>query len=96
MQSALVIVTSCVVAFFLHRGLAERRPQDLKLLSYMICSALAGSIVVVLVADWAKDAAEIWPRLGAYSIGVLGIGWMFLAGAWAVLFLAEARAAFRS
>jgi hypothetical protein len=93
--TALVLLTAIAVAFFLGRGLEPWRPKQVRWLGVAV---LAG-----IVAPWVIDAM-VWEvqRVGGgvatflgFAGGVLLIGYMVLAGCWALRYLADQTAHLR-
>jgi hypothetical protein len=95
MESIYVLTVSLAVAALLYRGLEQWRPVEIRTLSYAIAAAMAVPMLIAAVggAAHAIDANAL--RFAAFSLGVLLIGYMFVAGAWALRFLAEQLAAQR-
>jgi len=91
----LVLATSIAVAYFLGRGLEPWRPTSLTRLTLAIAGGVAAPLLVAFVAGRAQAAGtEVATFLG-FAGGVILIGYMVLAGAWALRFLAEQVAQYR-
>ncbi len=91
----LVLATSIAVAFFLGRGLEPWRPTELKRLTLAVAVGIAAPLAVAFIAGRALAAgSEVATFLG-FAAGVILIGYMVLAGAWALRFLAETAAQYR-
>jgi hypothetical protein len=95
MESIYVLTVSLAVAALLYRGLEQWRPVELRTLSYAIAGAMAVPIVIGAVGAVAHAVGANAVRFAGFSVGIVLIGYMFVAGAWALRFLAEQMAAQR-
>jgi hypothetical protein len=91
----LVLATSITVAFFLGRGLEPWRPTDSKRLSIAVAGAIAAPLVVSLIVSRVQDVGGQTATFLGFASGVVLIGYMVLAGAWALRFLADQVAMYR-
>ena len=91
----LVLATSITVAFFLGRGLEPWRPTDTKRLTIAVAAAVAAPLLVAwIVSRVGTTGGQVATFLG-FAGGVILIGYMVLAGAWALRFLADQAAQYR-
>jgi hypothetical protein len=91
----LVLAASIAVAYFLGRGLEPWRPTDSKRLAVAIAAGIAAPLAIAWIVDRATSAGgEVATFLG-FAGGVILIGYMVLAGSWALRFLAEQVAQYR-
>ena len=91
----LVLATSIAVAYFLGRGLEPWRPTDMTRLTLVIAGGVAAPLLVAFVAGRAQAAGTEAATFLGFAGGVILIGYMVLAGAWALRFLAEQVAQYR-
>ena len=89
MTAALVLATSLAVAFFLGRGLEPWRPRDLRWLAAAVLAGIAAPLVVDVLTAWVHAVGGEAATFIGFAGGVLLIGYMVLAGCWALRFLAE-------
>ena len=89
MTAALVLGTSIAVAFFLGRGLEPWRPRDVRWLGLAVLGAIAAPVVVDVLVAWVQAVGGEAATFLGFAGGVLLIGYMVLAGCWALRFLAE-------
>jgi hypothetical protein len=90
----LVFVTSIAVAYFLGRGLEPWRPTSLTRLLVAVAGGVAAPLLVALIAGRAEAAGTEMATFLGFAGGVILIGYMVLAGAWALRFLVEQAAQF--
>jgi hypothetical protein len=91
----LVLATSIAVAFFLGRGLEPWRPTDPKRLTLAVAAGVAAPLVVAFTIAQAQSFGGPAATFLGFAGGVILIGYMLLAGAWALRFLAEQVAQYR-
>jgi hypothetical protein len=91
----LVLATSIAVAFFLGRGLEPWRPTDSKRLAFAVAAAIASPLVVTLIVSQVRAVGGQTATFLGFAGGVVLIGYMVLAGAWALRFLADQVAQYR-
>lgn len=96
MTGLLVLATSIAVAFFLGRGLEPWRPTDLAPLGIALGVGVLSPLAVTWIVGEARDLGGPVATFLAFAAGVLLIGYMVLAGTWALRFLAEQAARFRA
>jgi hypothetical protein len=87
--AALVLTTSIAVAFFLGRGLEPWRPRDVRWLGLAVLAAILAPVVVDVLVAWVQAVGGEAATFVGFAGGVLLIGYMVLAGCWALRFLAE-------
>jgi hypothetical protein len=88
-STLIVLGASLLVAFFLSRGMAHSRPNGLRPLTATTAAAIVAPLVITLLAAAARGWAHGVLRFGAFAIAVVLLGYMFLAGAWLLWYLAE-------
>jgi hypothetical protein len=91
----LVLATSIAVAYFLGRGLEPWRPIEPKRLAVAVGAAIAAPLVIGLIVSRVETAGGPLATFLGFASGVILIGYMVLAGAWALRFLAEQVAQYR-
>ncbi len=91
----LVLATSIAVAYFLGRGLEPWRPTSPTRLALAIAAGIAAPLLVAFLAARAQAAGTGVATFLGFAGGVILIGYMVLAGAWALRFLAEQVAQYR-
>ena len=89
MTAALVLTTSVAVAFFLGRGLEPWRPRDVRWLGLAVLAAILAPVFVDVLVAWVHAVGGEAATFVGFAGGVLLIGYMVLAGCWALRFLAE-------
>lgn len=89
MSSLIVLCASLLVAFFLSRGLDHHRPGSLRPITMAAGGAMLAPIVIGVIAAFARGLDDGALRFAAFAVGVVLLGYMFLAGAWLLRFLAE-------
>ena len=89
MTAALVLATSIAVAFFLGRGLEPWRPRDVRWLGLAVLAAILAPVAVDMLVAWVQAVGGEAATFVGFAGGVLLIGYMVLAGCWALRFLAE-------
>ena len=89
MTAALVLATSIAVAFFLGRGLEPWRPRDVRWLGLAVLAAILAPVAVDVLVAWVQAVGGEVATFVGFAGGVLLIGYMVLAGCWALRFLAE-------
>ncbi len=89
MSTLIVLSASLLVAFFISRGIAHHRPEELRPLSWATGGAIAAPIVIGVIATAVKDVSDGMLRFVAFAVAVVLLGYMFLAGAWLLRFLAD-------
>ena len=85
----IVLGASLLVAFFLSRGVEHHRPNSMRPLTIATGAAIIAPILITLLAGTARDWPDGLLRFGAFAIAIVLLGYMFLAGAWLLWFLAE-------
>jgi hypothetical protein len=93
--TALVLATSVTVAFFLGCGLEPWRPRDVRRLAVAVLAGILAPVVVDVLVAWVHAAGGEAATFIGFAGGVLLIGYMVLAGCWALRFLAEQTAHLR-
>jgi hypothetical protein len=91
----LVLATSIAVAYFLARGLEPWRPTDPTRLALVVATGIAAPLAVTFVVGRAHSAGGQVATFLGFAGGVILIGYMVLAGAWALRFLADQVAQYR-
>ncbi len=91
----LVLATSIAVAFFLGRGLEPWRPTRLAWLAVALGAGIAAPLAVALIVARVESAGGEPATFLGFASGVILIGYMVLAGAWALRFLADQMAIYR-
>lgn len=91
----LVLATSIAVAFFLGRGLEPWRPTDAKWLAVAVAAGIAAPLAVAWIVDLATNTGGQVATFLGFAGGVILIGYMVLAGAWALRFMADQVAQYR-
>ena len=94
-QSITVLVASLLVAFFIARDLRERRPEEWRPLMLAVTGAMAAPIAIIAVATVARGSSTGAVHFLGFAIGVTLMGYMFVAGSWALRFLAAMTARMR-
>ena len=84
-----VLVAALLIAYFLDRALAHRRPGDLRALGATLGAAILAPVPIGLVAGAISPQTLESVRFLAFAFGLTALGYMFAAGSWAVRFLAE-------
>ncbi len=92
---ALILATSLIVAVLLWRGLEPWRPADAGRLAVVVGAAIVSPVVVIGAVAIAERAGGTAATFLAFFTGVVLIAYMFLAGAWALRFLADSAARYR-
>jgi membrane-bound metal-dependent hydrolase YbcI (DUF457 family) len=88
-STLIVLGASLLVAYFLSRGIAHSRPHSMRPLTLSTGGAIVAPLLITLLAAAAKDRPDDLLRFGAFAIAVVLLGYMFLAGAWLLWYLAE-------
>ena len=96
MESTFVLAVSVVIAALLYRGLEPWRPAAMRPLSLVVGSAMAVPVVIGVLSALAHSVDGVAVRFAGFAIGVTLIGYMLVAGGWALRFLAEQVATYRS
>ena len=95
MTGLLVLAAGIAVAFFLGRGLEPWRPTDSKRLAIAVAAAIAAPLAVRLIVSGVQAVGGQTATFLGFAGGVFLIGYMVLAGAWALRFLADQVAVYR-
>jgi len=96
MEPVFVFAVCVIVAALLYRGLEPWRPVALRPLSLVVGSAMAVPVVITTLSALAHAVDGVAVRFAGFAVGVTLIGYMLVAGGWALRFLAEQVATYRS